>query len=85
MTQVRAIGKTGTHLEVKVRQQQGAQMQFLRMQWWNGAEHAELLARGTHIDVVVEPARSDFRGIAEVEAKVVDFRIRPAQAVGGVG
>ncbi|MCE2884454.1 MAG: single-stranded-DNA-specific exonuclease RecJ [Planctomycetaceae bacterium] len=84
VTQVRAIGKTGTHLEVKVRQPQGGQMQFLRMQWWNGAEHAELLARGTRIDVVVEPALNEFRGIAEVEAKVVDFRIRAAQAVGGV-
>jgi len=85
VTQVRAIGKTGIHLEVKVRQPQGGQMQFLRMQWWNGAEHAELLARGTRIDVVVEPALNEFRGIAEVEAKVVDFRFRAAQAVGGVG
>ena len=85
VTQVRAIGKTGTHLEVKVRQPHAGQMQFLRMQWWNGAEHAELLARGTRIDVVVEPGLNHFRGLAEVEAKVIDFRVRTAQAVGGVG
>jgi single-stranded-DNA-specific exonuclease len=84
VTQVRAIGKTGTHLEVKVRQSCAGQNQFLRMQWWNGAEHAELLARGTRIDVVVEPSLGNFRGIAEVEAKVVDFRVRPSRAVGGL-
>ena len=85
VTQVRAIGKTGTHLEVKVRQPNAGQMQFLRMQWWNGAEYAELLARGTRIDVVVEPGLNHFRGLAEVEAKVIDFRVRTAQAIGGVG
>jgi hypothetical protein len=85
VTQVRAIGKTGTHLEVKVRQPNAGQMQFLRMQWWNGAEYAELLARGTRIDVVVEPGLNHFRGLAEVEAKVIDFRVRSAQAIGGVG
>jgi len=85
VTQVRAIGKTGTHLEVKVRQLCAGQNQFLRMQWWNGAEHAELLARGTRIDVVVEPGLNHFRGLAEVEAKVIDFRVRSAQAIGGVG
>jgi hypothetical protein len=77
ITQLRVMGRAANHLEVNVRQRSNGQMRFLRMHWWDGAKHAQFLAKGTYIDVVVEPALNNFRGIAEVEAKLVDFCVRP--------
>jgi single-stranded-DNA-specific exonuclease len=82
VTQVRMFGKTATNLEITVRQQPArGQMGFLRAQWWDGAKHAELFARGTRIDMVVEAGLDSFRNLTETQARVVDIRIaQPAVA-----
>lgn len=83
VTQVRMFGKTATNLEITVRQQSGrGPMGFLRAQWWDGAKHAGLFARGTRVDLVVEAGLDSFRNLAETQARVVDIRIAQPAVVG---
>ena len=85
ITQVRVFGKTTAtvrepqHLELALRQRVGARDEFMRVQWWGGAEHAAAFRKGARIDAVVEVSLSTYRKLAEVEARLVD--IRPAIAV----
>ena len=78
VTATRPIGRDGKHIEVTIKQIVGGKAHFLRMQWWSGAEHIELLAKGTRMDVVIEPTLNTFKGIAEVEARVVDIKFAAA-------
>jgi single-stranded-DNA-specific exonuclease len=85
ITQVRVFGKTTAtvrepqHLELALRQRVGARDEFMRVQWWGGAEHAAAFRKGARIDAVVEVSLSTYRKLAEVEARLVD--IRPGIAV----
>jgi hypothetical protein len=85
ISQVRVFGKTTAtvrepqHLELALRQRMGARDEFMRVQWWGGAEHAAAFRKGARIDAVVEVSLSTYRKLAEVEARLVD--IRPAIAV----
>jgi single-stranded-DNA-specific exonuclease len=83
VTQVRMFGKTATNLEITVRQQSGrGPVGFLRAQWWDGAKHAGLFARGTRVDLVVEAGLDSFRNLTETQARVVDIRIAQPAVVG---
>lgn len=88
VTQTRIFGKTSAtvktppHLELVVKQGDGARDGFLRVQWWGAAAHAESFPKGSRVDLVVEAGLSTFSRLAEVEARLVDIRIAAPVAAG---
>jgi single-stranded-DNA-specific exonuclease len=83
LTQIRPFGKAGAvrHLELVVSQPRFGRDSFLRIQWWDGARHAESLEKGMILDLVIEPGLDRFRGKVEPNARLVDLAVA---AVGSV-
>ena len=83
LTRTRIFGKAGDarHLELVVSQPRFGRDSFLRIQWWDGARHAESLEKGMVLDLVIEPGLDRFRGTVEPNARLVDLAVA---AVGSV-
>lgn len=80
VTSTRQFGPDGKHIEVTIKQFVGKKASFLRMQWWDGAKHAAFV-KGKRLDVVIEPSLNTFKGLAEVEARIVDLKVASAKDV----
>jgi single-stranded-DNA-specific exonuclease len=68
----RVFGKQNDHLELQVTDGRGS---FLRATWWRSVEHREHLAKGTPLDLVIEPKFDGYRSRREVVGSVKDARV----------
>jgi single-stranded-DNA-specific exonuclease len=71
------IGRNQEHLKLNVSDEAGNSRTVL---WWNGAEEKDSLPEG-HIDLAYSLRASDWRGTAQVQMELVDFRMLAGQPV----
>lgn len=69
LVSAKEVGQTGDHRQVIARDPSGAQQKFI---WWNGAEDPLPAA---HFDLVCHLSQSDYKGLPQVSAEWIAFRI----------
>jgi len=67
---VATLGRNGEHLKLKVMDETGNSQTVF---WWNGAEEKDSLPQGS-FDLAFSLRASDWRGKAQVQMELVDFR-----------
>ena len=67
---VATLGRNGEHLKLRVMDEAGISQTVF---WWNGAEEKDLLPQGS-FDLAFSLRASDWRGKAQVQLELVDFR-----------
>jgi len=70
------IGAQGKHLMLRFRSEVNGMRRVMRAVWWNRGLLGNDLARGMHLDAVVEPKINHYNGNTTVEAEVRDVRVR---------
>ena len=64
-----------------MRQRTASRESFLRVQWWDGAKHAQSLEKGMRLDLVIEPGLDRFRGAVEPNARLVDLQVAAVESM----
>ena len=82
LTQMRPFGKAGAvrHLELVVSQERFGRPSFLRIQWWDGAQHAASLEKNMRLDLVIEPGLDRYRGGVEPNARLLDLKVAAVES-----
>ena len=82
LTQMRPFGKAGAvrHLELVVSQERFGRPSFLRVQWWDGAQHAASLEKNMRLDLVNEPGLDRYRGGVEPNARLLDLKVAAVES-----